>query len=172
MDRDSPLLCVLLAALPIALAAALTLLPCSRGLAFDPRVEEKVVEVKAGNDWVTTGLSVTPEDRVTITAEGEVCFSSSRRYDACVDPEGMSQAEYLRRFHGDAVACDDPYLSSNHAELIGMLENGYPYSFGIGAHKSFIGRRGTIMLRINDCTLGNNSGYFTVTIKVEYDVSD
>lgn len=164
MTRLTPLL-------PALLFLALLLAAVS-AQAFDPRTDEEEFEVFGGNDWVTTGFSVTPEDRVTIRADGEVCFGHSRYYDSCVGPEGMDRAEFQRRFHGDAEVCDDPYIHSNHAALIGKLEGGYPYSFGIGGGETFTGKRGTLMLRVNDCTLANNSGYFIVTVKVEYDVSD
>ncbi|THB71157.1 MAG: hypothetical protein D6E12_01710 [Desulfovibrio sp.] len=137
--------------------------------ALSPRVATEEFTVKGGNDWVTTGLYVTPHDRVTIIAEGEVCFSTGSHRDSCVGPEGMPQERYRDLFHGDADTCSDPYSHSSHAALIGKLHGGYPFRFGIGSSKTFTGKRGTVMLRVNDCTLINNSGEFTVTVTVEYD---
>ena len=131
------------------------------------RVEQKVVIIKGNQASVNTGLTVAPQDRVTITASGRVCFNPEQQ--SCVGPNGWAggHAGYWKSWPYNANYCDDPLQSANHASLLADIGNTFP----VGSRKTFSGKNGHLYLVINDCTLNGkfrNSGRFSVVIKVEH----
>lgn len=133
-----------------------------------PKVEKKVVEVPGNQAWTDTGFLLRPQDRVTITASGDVCFSSGDE-DSCVGPDGYQgeHGVYNEAWPNDYYECDDPLQSENHAALIGEVGN---HLFLVGRKTIFSGKNGKLYLGINDCSLtGNyyNTGEFRAVIKVE-----
>ena len=130
-----------------------------------PKVEKKVVVVQGNQAWKNTGLTVRPQDRVTITASGQVCFSSGDR-DSCVGPNGYQREHYQQGWPGNWNQCDDPLQSANHAALLADIGN----PFFVGSRKVFSGKNGHLYLGINDCSLTgpfHNTGQFSVIIKIE-----
>ena len=132
-----------------------------------PKVEKKVVVVQGNQAWKNTGLTIRPQDRVTITASGQVCFSSGDR-DSCVGPNGWQGGPggYQQAWVGDYLQCDDPLQGANHAALLADIGN----PFFVGSRKAFSGKNGRLFLGINDCTLTgpfHNTGQFSVIIEIE-----
>lgn len=72
-----------------------------------PQVEQKVIVVPGNQAWTDTGLTLRPQDRVTITASDKVCFNSEYS-DSCVGPEGWNRQNYQSDWPGDYYQCDDP----------------------------------------------------------------
>ncbi len=131
-----------------------------------PKIEKKMVRVPGNQAWTDTGLTLRPQDRVTITATGQVCFSSGNA-DSCVGPGGWNRQNYNQDWPNDYLQCDDPLMQVNHAALLGGVEND---NFFIGSSITFGGKRGRLYLGINDCSLTGecyNTGEFTAVIKVE-----
>ncbi len=132
-----------------------------------PKIVKKQVKVEANKSWVNTGLSVKPKDRVTITATGQVCFSSGDA-DSCVGPDGYKgeHGPYNQGWPNDYLQCDDPLPNENHAALIADIGQ----MFFVGKRKAFKGKNGFLYLGINDCSLTGecyNTGSFTVNIMIE-----
>ena len=131
-----------------------------------PQVEQKVIVVPGNQAWTDTGLTLRPQDRVTITASGKVCFSSDHS-DSCVGPEGWNRQNYQSDWPNDYYQCNDPLPSINHAALIGGIENN---NFFVGKNITFHGKRGQLFLGINDCSFTGdcyNTGEFSAVIKGE-----
>jgi len=131
-------------------------------------VEEKIVVVKGTDDWKNTRIRLYPNDKVTIRATGEVCFSTEYCHGATVDADGWNWNTYPQDFAGDYSYCFDPMRQVNHAALIGNVGSD---DFFIGKNANFTGKDGVLYLGINDCTLTENypnSGQFEVFISVKH----
>ena len=129
------------------------------------RVETKMVVIKGDNDWLKTNILLRPQDRVEIIAIGQVFFSDGNKLSG-VTPNGMSRSEFDLNWEFDSQFCNDPLMNENHAALIGKVGNN---SFLLGKNKTFTGKKGPLVIGINDCTFKNqfyNTGEFKVTIKV------
>ena len=123
--------------------------------------------VKGNQAWTNTGLRVRSQDRVTLTATGQVCFNEHA--ESCVGPNGYQDEHgiYSEGWPGDYLKCDDPLPEENHASLIVDIGSSM---FFAGSSKFFTGKDGFLYLGINDCTFTGvfpNRGEFTVTIKIE-----
>jgi hypothetical protein len=150
----------------ILIMVSLVLIAAQEKKPRPPQVEQKVVVVLGDQAWTDTGLTLKPQDRVTITASGKVCFSGNHP-ESCVGPEGWNRQDYERDWPGDYYHCNDPLPSVNHAALIGGIENN---NFFVGKNLTFHGKRGQLFLGINDCSLTgehSNTGEFSAVIKVE-----
>ena len=93
-------------------------------------VEEKIVVVKGTDDWKNTRIRLYPNDKVTIRATGEVCFSTGYCEAANADADGWNWNTYPDDCPGDNPYCDDPMRQVNHAALIG----------NVGSDDFFIGK--------------------------------
>jgi len=130
-----------------------------------PKVEQKVVRVPGNQAWTDTELTLRPQDKVTITASGKVCFAGDIP-DSCVGPDGW-EGNYQADWPGDYSYCFDPLQEINHAALIGGIENN---NFFVGQNLTFKGKSGRLYLGTNDCSLTGqyyNTGEFSTVIKVE-----
>ena len=83
-----------------------------------PKIEQKVVQVPGNKAWTDTGLALRPQDVVTVTATGKVCFSAGIP-PSCVDPDGWDRETYQNNYPNDYQECFDPHPQWNHAALIG-----------------------------------------------------
>jgi hypothetical protein len=134
-----------------------------------PVVEQKTVSVPGNQDWSATGLTLQPQDRVTVTATGTVQFNTTYN-DAHTGPEGWSRATYQADWPSDFYQCDDPYQGFNHAAMIGGVGEDV---FLVGSKHSFWGKSGPMYLGINDCSLTGacaNTGQFKAVVKVEREI--
>lgn len=130
-----------------------------------PKVEKKVVVVKGNKAWTNTGLKVGPNDKVTITATGQVYFSGQLQ-GACVGPDGWL-GNYEEDWPDDYGYCFDPFPEINHAALIANIGSD---DFFVGKNKAFSNKDGSLYLGINDCSFTgeySNSGEFSAVIKIE-----
>jgi hypothetical protein len=135
-----------------------------------PVMEQKVMAVSGNQAWTDTGLKLQPQDRVTVTASGQVCFNNTYSDDAWTGPEGWNQATFYDDWPNDYHQCDDPHEEFNHAALIGGVDGDV---FLVGGQHTFWEKRGRLHLGINDCSLTgecSNSGQFDVVIRVERDI--
>ena len=131
-----------------------------------PNVEEKMIVIKANEDWKNTGIKLEPKDKVSIKASGEVCFSNEEN-DSCITPDGWNVETYQEGWPANWNHCDDPLPNVNHAALIANVGSD---DFYIGDKAKFFGKDGVLYIGINDCTLTGdyfNTGQFEVYIKVE-----
>jgi hypothetical protein len=130
-----------------------------------PKIEKKVVVVKGDKAWTNTGLRIGRNDRVTITATGQVCFSGQLQ-GACVGPDGWP-GNYEEDWPDDYGYCFDPLPDVNHAALVANIGND---NFFVGKTKAFTKKDGFLYLGINDCSFTgecSNSGEFSAVIKIE-----
>ncbi len=134
-----------------------------------PKKERRVVLVRGDQAWTNAGIRLRPQDRVTITATGKVCFSGNAP-EACIDPVGWGVDDYPVAWEYDAQYCNDPEMGLNHAALLGEVAGDV---FLVGKRSTFSGKDGALYLGVNDCTLRGgdlaNSGEFSVVIVVERD---
>ncbi len=130
-----------------------------------PKVEKKTVVVKGNKAWTNTGLKVGSNDRVMITATGQVCFSGQLQ-GACVGPDGWT-GNYEEDWPDDYGYCFDPFPGINHAALIANIGSD---NFFVGKTKAFHNKEGFLYLGINDCSFSgecSNSGEFSAVIMIE-----
>ena len=131
-------------------------------------IEEKIVIIKSTDDWKNTKIKLYPQDKVTIRASGQICFSSQYCNDAKVDADGWDKNTYQADWPGDYAYCFDSLRQVNHAALIGNVGSD---DFFIGKNANFTGKDGVLYLGINDCSLTGdfgNSGQFEVFISVKH----
>jgi len=129
-------------------------------------VEKRVVVIPGNQAWTNAGVRLRPQDRVTITATGTVCFSEGDAQSG-VDPRGWTVATYCDDWPGDFLQCDDPLPTANHASLIGNVGSDVVY---VGTRLVFWGVDGFLYLGINDCSFTGsfyNTGQFEAVITVE-----
>ena len=131
-----------------------------------PKIEQKVVRIPGNQAWTDTGLILKPQDKVTVTASGRVCFAGDLS-GGCCGPNGW-EGNYQADWPGDYSYCFDPLQNVNHAALIGGIGD---YKFFIGQNLTFRGRSGRLYLGINDCSFDGayyNSGEYPAVVKVEH----
>lgn len=129
------------------------------------KVETRMVVIKGDNAWLKTNILLRPQDRVEVKAIGQVFFSSGHKLSG-VTPNGMGRSEFDLNWEFDSQYCNDPEMEINHAALLGKVGSG---RFLIGKNKTFTGKKGPLVIGINDCTFKNefyNTGEFKATIKV------
>lgn len=159
MQKGVPFFLLILFILPLILLSA----ECNAQV-----IEEKMVIVKATDDWKNTKIRIYPQDEVTIRAAGKICFSTEYCHAATVDADGWNWNTYKEDFPGDYSYCFDPLKEANHAALIGNTGSDV---FFIGKEANFTGKDGVLYLGINDCTLTENypnSGQYEVFISVKH----
>lgn len=134
-----------------------------------PDKEQKIVRIRGDQGWLNTRIRLRPQDRVTITATGKVCFSNGEKA-SCVDANGWKVRSYSSSWPDNFSYCDDPIKSVNHGALIANV--GHP-DFLVGRPLTFPGKDETLYIGINDCTLKgeyHNTGEFSVVIVIERNV--
>lgn len=126
---------------------------------------KKIMVIKGNESWKNTEIQLNAADEVTITATGNVMFSSGN-LQSSVSPNGLNQMQYKLKWSGDAELCEDPIKNANHSALIAKVGRS---SFFVGESLTFSSKVGIMYLGINDCSLigqYKNTGKFNVHIKV------
>jgi hypothetical protein len=134
-----------------------------------PAVEQKTVSVPGNQPWTGTGLTLQPQDRVTVTAKGNVFFSGGLS-GSRTGPDGWNVETYEADWPDDYGWGFDPLPKENHAALIGKVGEAV---FIIGEKKIFWHNLGDLYLGINDCSFTDdfhNTGQFNATITVEREI--
>lgn len=130
------------------------------------KIDSRIFVLKGDNAWLNTGFVVTPKDKITITASGEISFSNGESYSE-VGPDGYSRQAFEEDFVlEDAAYCLDPIQEERHAGLIGKDKNGM---FVIGESTVLTGKNGALFIGINDCSFKKqfyNTGEFSVAVKI------
>ncbi|MGE0042266.1 MAG: hypothetical protein AB7H88_17000 [Vicinamibacterales bacterium] len=121
--------------------------------AADPQpVPEGAIRVPATSDWVATNVTVRKGDRVSFSATGQVRLSAEE--DDIAQPAGSLKQRY-------APASPLPRVLAG--ALIGLVGRTAP--FGIGNQGSItMPADGQLYLRVNDDSMGDNSGEYIVTV--------
>jgi hypothetical protein len=110
------------------------------------------IRVPGNSDWVSTGLNVRQGQRIEMRVSGEVRLSS--------DPSDIARATGSLK---NRYAPGSPIPNALAGALIGRVGNGRP--FGIGDQSSFPApATGLLFLRVNDDSLGDNTGEFGVDL--------
>lgn len=154
--RPFPSLVLLLAALTLA-----TPLIADR----EPVPKRRIFLVGGETTWLDTGLTVRPEDHLTVRAGSELCFSGGE-LDSCVRASGLERSVYESEWPEDAAACADPFPDWPHAALVAEV-GGEPLL--VGKELRIEGRDGELRLGINDCSTAGelgNEGEFSVVVAV------
>jgi hypothetical protein len=110
------------------------------------------VRVDARQAWTDTGITVKAGDRVVFNASGQIAFGRSAGQTS--DPNGNA-AERRANYPDPSVPV---------GALLGKIGNSAPFAIGMQTQPLGMPASGRLMLGINDNELGDNSGFFTVTV--------
>ena len=110
------------------------------------------VRVDANKAWTDTGITVNAGDRVVFNASGQIAFG--RGAGQTSDPNGNS-AERRANYPDPSVPV---------GALLGKVGNSAPFAIGMQTQPLGMPASGRLMLGINDNELGDNSGFYTVTV--------
>jgi hypothetical protein len=110
------------------------------------------VRVDAKQAWTDTGITVNAGDRVVFNASGQIAFGQSAGQTS--DPNG-NPAERRANYPDPSVPV---------GALIGKVGNSAPFAIGMQTQPLGMPASGRLMLGINDNELGDNSGFYTVTV--------
>lgn len=110
------------------------------------------VRVDATQAWTDTGITVNAGDRVVFNASGQIAFG--RGAGQTSDPNGNA-AERRATYPDPSVPV---------GALLGKVGNSAPFAIGMQTQPLGMPASGRLMLGINDNELGDNSGFYTVTV--------
>jgi hypothetical protein len=110
------------------------------------------VRVEANQAWSDSGITVKKGDRVSFRANGQIAFGPNPGQTA--GPDGNNA------LHKQAY----PVPVMPVGGLIGKVGNSAAFPIGSNTQPIVMPADGRLMLGINDNELGDNSGYFTVTV--------
>jgi hypothetical protein len=110
------------------------------------------VRVDATQAWTDTGITVNAGDRVVFNASGQITFGRGAGQTA--DPNG-NPAEKRANYPDPTVPV---------GALIGKIGNNAPFAIGMQTQPLPMSASGRLMLGINDNELGDNGGFYTVTV--------
>ncbi len=110
------------------------------------------VRVEANQAWSDSGITVKKGDRVAFRANGQIAFGPNPGQTA--GPDGNNA------LHQQAY----PVPVMPVGGLIGKVGNSAAFPIGSNTQPIVMPADGRLMLGINDNELGDNSGYFTVTV--------
>ncbi|HEY0521315.1 MAG TPA: LecA/PA-IL family lectin [Ilumatobacteraceae bacterium] len=110
------------------------------------------VRVDAKQAWTDTGITVNAGDRVVFNASGQIAYGQSAGQTS--DPNGNA-AERRANYPDPTVPV---------GALIGKVGNSKPFAIGMQTQPLGMPASGRLMLGINDNELGDNSGFYTVTV--------
>lgn len=110
------------------------------------------IRVQANQAWNATGITVKKGDRVSFRATGQIAFGTSPGQTAGPDGNNaLKQQGY-------------PVPVMPVGGLIGRVGNSAPFPIGSNTQPIVMPADGQLLLGVNDNELGDNSGYFTVTV--------
>ena len=110
------------------------------------------VRVDARQAWTDTGLTVNAGDRVAFNASGQITFGQGAGQTS--DPNGNA-AERRANYPDPSVPV---------GALIGKIGNSAPFAIGMQTQPLAMPASGRLMLGVNDNELGDNGGFYTVTV--------
>jgi hypothetical protein len=110
------------------------------------------VRVDARQAWTDTGITVNAGDRVVFNASGQIAYGQSAGQTA--DPNGNA-AERRANYPDPTVPV---------GALLGKVGNSAPFAIGMQTQPLGMPASGRLMLGVNDNELGDNSGFYTVTV--------
>ena len=110
------------------------------------------IRVSATQAWTDTGITVNAGDRVVFHASGQIAFGRSSGQTS--DPNGNA-AEKRANYPDPTVPV---------GALIGKVGNSAPFAIGMQTQPLPMPASGRLMLGVNDNELGDNSGFYTVTV--------
>lgn len=110
------------------------------------------VRVDATQAWTDTGITVNAGDRVVFNASGQISYGRSAGQTA--DPNG-NPAEKRATYPDPTVPV---------GALLGKIGNSAPFAIGMQTQALTMPASGRLMLGVNDNELGDNSGFYTVTV--------
>ncbi len=114
-----------------------------------------VVRVNGNSRWVSTNITVSRRDRVAFSTEGQVQLST----------DGEDKAGAAGSLRG-RTAPNAPLPAALAGALIARIGNGAPFAIGDTTQAIPMPGDGQLFLAVNDDEVGDNSGAFTVTIRV------
>lgn len=131
--------------------------PAASGQAQSPEgpVGPGVVRVNGNSRWVSTNITVSRRDRVAFSTDGQVQLSTDG--DDKAGPAGSLRGR---------TAANAPLPAALAGALIARIGNGAPFAIGDTAQAIPMPGDGQLFLAVNDDEVGDNSGAFTVTIRV------
>jgi hypothetical protein len=110
------------------------------------------VRVDARQSWTDTGITVNAGDRVVFNASGQIAYGQGAGQTA--DPNG-NPAERRANYPDPTVPV---------GALLGKVGNSAPFAIGMQTQPLGMPASGRLMLGVNDNELGDNSGFYTVTV--------
>ena len=110
------------------------------------------VRVNGNQAWTDTGITVKEGDRIVFNASGQIAFG--RGAGQTSDPNG-NPAEHRANYPDPSVPV---------GALLGKIGNSAPFAIGMQTQPLGMPASGRLMLGINDNELGDNSGFYTVTV--------
>jgi hypothetical protein len=110
------------------------------------------VRVDARQAWTDTGITVNAGDRVVFNASGQIAYGQSAGQTA--DPNGNG-AERRANYPDPTVPV---------GALLGKVGNSAPFAIGMQTQPLGMPASGRLMLGVNDNELGDNSGFYMVTV--------
>jgi len=117
-----------------------------------------VVRVEGNQQWADTGIDVRRGDRLSINASGQVEFAPGARSN----PAGASGGR--RADVRPSPNPNYPVANLGAGALVARIGNGAPFAIG-SANQVTMPNDGRLHLGINDDNVGDNSGFFSVTIR-------
>jgi len=126
---------------------------------------QRILVVPGNRAMTNASVTIGPGDLVTVTATGQVYFSSGAQSSG-VSPSGWPRHTYGNSWPDDYNQCEDPISDVAHAALIADV-NGE--KFYVGPNKPFSGKDGLLYFGINDCTFtgaNHNTGQYNVNVTV------
>jgi hypothetical protein len=124
----------------------------AQAVATSGQMPSRQVRVDAKQAWTDTGITVNAGDRVVFNASGQIAFGQGPGQTA--DPNGNA-AERRANYPDPSVPV---------GALLGKVGNSAPFAIGMQTQPLGMPAAGRLMLGINDNELGDNSGFYTVTV--------
>jgi hypothetical protein len=118
----------------------------------DQAVPRGAVRVSANQPWVATGIRVMKGQRVAFTASGQVQFSGDRAHVSGPDGNPSVPSQGL------------PVGEMAVGGLIAKVGDSQPFPIGSNRQPIVMPASGLLMLGVNDTEMGDNSGFFAVTV--------
>jgi len=119
-----------------------------------PGTAGRTVMLPANQQWVMTGIQVRQGQMVVFSAEGEIQLSNDANDRA--RPGGSVNNRVAGR--------GAPIASDVAGALLGRIGQNQPFGIGNQTQPLPMPQSGVLLIGINDASLGNNSGQYTVTI--------
>ena len=110
------------------------------------------VRVDAKQAWTDTGVTVNVGDHIVFQASGQIAFGRSPGQTSA--PNG-NEAERRANYPDPTVPV---------GALLGKIGNGAPFAIGMQTQPLPMPASGRLMLGVNDNELGDNSGFYSVTV--------